>query len=99
MTVIANQTSSDLSKLNSHFLMVAQKQLSSDPITAKHKLGLDDTTADFISNLSPLDIHKLSESGISAITFRFEESSLSHLANYIAGDDMAITQAVLGQAN
>lgn len=99
MTMIANQANSDLVKLNSHFLMVAQKQLTTDPISAKHKLGLDDSTAEFISQLSPLDIHKLAESGISAITFRFEEESLSHLANYIAGDDLAITQAVLGQGN
>lgn len=97
MTMIANQAASEIVKLNSHFLMVAQKQLSADPITAKHKLGLNDSTADFISQLSPLDIHKLAESGISAIQFRFDEGSLSHLKNYIDGDDLAITQAVLGQ--
>jgi|APLak6261701877_1056259.scaffolds.fasta_scaffold00004_25 hypothetical protein len=96
MSVAHSQAGLDLEKLNSHFLMVAQKQLSIDPITAKHNLGLDDATADFIRQLSPLDVHTLAESGVSAIKFRFDEASISHLKNYIAGDNFAITQAVLG---
>ncbi len=87
----------ELVKLNHHFLMLAQKHLSTNPIMAKHKLGVDETTAAFLSNMSPLDIQRLSESGICTIQFRFNESNLDHLNKYIAGDDLALTLAVLGE--
>jgi hypothetical protein len=77
--------------------MLAQKHLVANPITAKFKLGIDEPTATFLSSMSPLDIQRLSESGVCAIQFRFDESSLPHLNKYISGDDLALTQAVLGQ--
>jgi len=97
MSGTINVSNLELEKLNSHFLMLAQKHLSSNPITAKHKLGVDDATAEFLTSMSPLDIQRLAESGICTVQFRFDSASLNHLSNYIAGDDLAITQAVLGQ--
>jgi|GEM_PF-4756378 hypothetical protein len=96
MSAIANSTNAELIKLNSHFLMAAQRQLSINPITAKHKLGMDEETANFVSSMSPLDIQRMAESGICVIKFKFEVESLPYLTNYINGDDLAITQAVLG---
>ncbi len=86
----------ELTKLNYQFLMVAQKQIQKNPITAKHQLGMDEATATFLSSMSITDMQKLAESGISAVSFRFDKSNIHHLANYISGDDLAITQAVLG---
>ena len=91
-----NNSNAEMMKLNNHFLILAQQQLTTDPLLARHKLGLTEAASSFISNLSPIDIMKLSDSGISAVTFRFAEGSLAHLTNYLSGDDLAITQAVLG---
>lgn len=97
MTDVNSVANAELIKLNQHFLMFAQKHLSANPMSAKYKLGVDDKTAAFLSSMSPLDIQRLSESGVSAIQFRFNEASIAHLNNYISGDDLALTQAVLGQ--
>lgn len=97
MPEVVSISNRELTKLNYQFLMVAQKQLLQDPISAKYKLGMDDSTADFLSSISVTDIQKLAESGVCAVQFRFDKSSITHLTNYISGDDLAITQAVLGR--
>lgn len=96
MSEVLNASNQELTNLNSHFLMVAQKQLLQDPISAKHKLGMDDSVANFIDKLSVTDMQKLAESGVCTVQFRFNKASIPHLANYISGDNLAITQAVLG---
>lgn len=96
MSATTNSTNAELIKLNSHFLMAAQKELSVNPISAKHKFGMDDQVASFVTSMSPLDIQRMAESGVCVIKFKFEAESLPYLTNYIGGDDLAITQAVLG---
>lgn len=96
MSEVFSASNQELTKLNYQFLMVAQKQLLQDPISAKHKLGMDDSIADFLGSISVTDMQKLAESGVCAVQFRFDKSSIPHLSNYISGDDLAITQAVLG---
>lgn len=91
-----NTNSLDLAKLNFQFLLTAQKRLRTDRISAKLSLGIDDESASFIENISPEEMQRLAESGVSTIQFRFNKDSLTHLSNYVTGDDLAIVQAVMG---
>lgn len=86
----------ELTTLNYQYLLMAQKKLLQNPIVAKHKLGIDDQTADFLGSMSASEIQKLAESGVCTVKFRFDKASIEHLSNFVSGDDMAITQAVLG---
>lgn len=94
---IAAVPNQELINLNMQFLMTAQKQLIQNPISAKHQLGMDEETASFLKSMTSADILKLAESGISTIQFRFTQNSIKHLSNFISGDNLAITQALLGQ--
>jgi len=92
---LAHLPNQEITNLNMQFLVTAQKQLIQNPIAAKHQLGIDDATAEFLEAMSTADILKLAQSGISTIQFRFPQSSIKHLTNYISGDNLAITQALL----
>lgn len=96
MQEVGTVQNQELTNLNYQFLIVAQKQIHINPITAKHQLGMDDKTAEFLGSMSATDMQKLAESGISAVSFRFDKSNIHFVENYISGDDLAITQAVLG---
>ena len=87
----------EITNLNYQYLMLAQKKLQENLITARHNLGLDEDSANFLSTMSIEQLQRLASSGISAIQFRFNKNSIPHLTNYVSGDDLAITQAVLSR--
>lgn len=97
MSSIQSAANQEITKLNYQFLMVVQKQLLQDELSAKNQFGIDQEVADFLKDLPVTGLQKMAESGICTLYFRFGKECLPYLTDFVEGDDLAICQALLCQ--
>nr|WP_220218348.1 MULTISPECIES: flagellar transcriptional regulator FlhD [unclassified Gilliamella] len=62
--------------LNLSTLLLSQRMLEKDKIMAMYRLGIDEKTADILSNLSASQMLVLSETNQLAFQLRFENSEM-----------------------
>jgi flagellar transcriptional activator FlhD len=88
----------EIGRANLQALMCAQQMLNSEPHKAAQVFGLDSQTTEFIKKLTPSQIDKLAHSGVFAFEFRFSGKALDFLNQYLNGDDLALSQAVINMS-
>lgn len=85
----------EIGKANLLALMCAHQMVLTEPQKAAQVFGLDEQTSEFFKKLTPSNIDRMAQSGMFAFEFRFNGKSLDFLKQYLGGDDLAITQAVI----
>lgn len=90
----ANQ---EMKVANLNNLMFAQQLIRNDFISAKHLLGVNDSQAEFIANLSPSQLSRLSDVGTLLFSFRFSDDSLDRLTKFVEGDPLSFTHTFISQ--
>lgn len=75
-----NRLLSDLKDMNLNFLMLAQKMLVENRITAKAQLGISDQVADYLEQMGMADMLRLASSSQSLCTLRFGDEKIWQLA-------------------
>lgn len=88
----------EIGRANLLALMCAQQMVLTEPQKAAQVFGLDEQTSEFFKQLTPSSIERIALSGMFAFEFRFTGKSLDFLKQYVSGDDLAITQAVINLA-
>ncbi|HEX4916582.1 MAG TPA: flagellar transcriptional regulator FlhD [Limnobacter sp.] len=81
-----DKTLSDLRDLNLNFLLLAQKMLLDNRLTAKSQLGLSDAVADRLLAMGTTELLQLANSSMSLCTLRFDDAQLLTTATQAHSD-------------
>ncbi|HEY1057455.1 flagellar transcriptional regulator FlhD [Limnobacter humi] len=94
----AERMLNELRELNLNFLMLAQRMLNDNKVTAKAQLGLPDGVADTLMDMSTTDLMRLASTSLSLCTLRFDHEKLWALANDQSTDPRltALHASILG---
>lgn len=80
MSKLGNIQEDDILKcihhLNLSTLLLSQRMIEKDKVMAMYRLGIDEKTADILSNLSASQMLVLSETNQLTFQFRFENSAM-----------------------